>query len=458
MDTYQPMPSHVPVVVVGAGYAGLSAALELTDAGTPCLVVESADRVGGRTLTEQRDVVIDHGGQWVGRTQHHLLALAERFSCPTFHTYETGWHLERWSDGSLARYTGAAPEAAAGIAEYWEVAGRLDELAATIDIDDPTSSPHLEEWDSVTVRSWFDRTVVSPDARRRLDLAVQGVWSTEARDISVFHLLFYIASAGSFEQLMETDGCAQERRFHRGAQSPALAVAEQLGDAVRTSVTVLAMEQDDNGVDVHTDAGDVRAQWVIVATPPPATARIRFRPPLPVDRARWLQRSTMGDVAKVHVVYEAPFWRAEGLSGVATLYGEGSVGVVFDNSPDDASVGVLVAFIYGDRLRSWSASDQEARRQHVLETLTRLYGERAGAPRDYVEKNWPEDAYARGGYTANPAPGAWFEHGARGWRTPVGRIHWAGSETASRWYGYIDGAISSGQRAAHEVLDQEVPS
>jgi monoamine oxidase len=48
-------------------------------------------------------------------------------------------------------------------------------------------------------------------------------------------------------------------------------------------------------------------------------------------------------------------------------------------------------------------------------------------------------------------PGGWTSHGAA-LRQPVGRIHWAGSETATRWIGFMDGAVSAGQRAAREIL------
>jgi monoamine oxidase len=161
----------------------------------------------------------------------------------------------------------------------------------------------------------------------------------------------------------------------------------------------------------------------------------------------------MGDVAKIHAVYDTPFWRAQGLSGQATVYGERSVGVVFDNSPEDASRGVLVAFVYGDRQRSWSALTAGDRQAEVTRLLTELFGAAAASPVDYTEKIWPQDAWARGGYAANPTPGTWLEHGNTGWRRAAGRIHWAGTETASVWNGYIDGAISSGARAAAEILE-----
>ncbi|MDV3125834.1 FAD-dependent oxidoreductase [Mycobacterium sp. 21AC1] len=449
----QALPPAASVVVVGAGYAGLSAALSLQDQGIDVLVLEGSDRVGGRVLSEELDggLIIDHGGQWVGPTQRHLIAAAARFGCPTFPTYDTGDYLELWQDGVCRPFRGSGPVDGFGVTAYEDAIEQIDTLARTIDLDSPTATKHLEDWDSQTVHSFFASITADDDVRTRLALSVQGVWTVEPRDISLFHFLFYVASAGGYEQLMETAGCAQDRRFVRGAQSVALAIAEHLGDRVHVNAPVRQVDQTGAGVQIRTDRGTVSAHRVVVAAAPGAAVRISFNPPLPASRNRWMTRNPMGDVAKVHAVYDTPFWRDQGLSGQGTVYGDPSVGVVFDNSPAGAECGVLVAFVYADRLRHWAARPADERRAEVLSTLQKLFGPRAGDPDQYTEKIWTEDPWAFGGYAANPAPGVWFEHGATGWRNPCGRIHWAGTETASVWNGYIDGAISSGQRAADEI-------
>jgi monoamine oxidase len=453
-DPGRELPAQASVVVVGAGYAGLSAALALHEQATDVLVLEGADRVGGRVSSEvlAGGVVVDHGGQWVGPTQTRLLAAAERFGCATFPTYDTGDHLELWTDGARRPYRGSGPVDGPGIEEYLTAVDVIDAMARTIDLENPSATKDLRDWDSETAQSFFDRTVADKDARLRLALAVEGVWTVEPRDISLFHLLFYVASAGGFDQLMETENAAQERRFVSGAQSVALAIADHLGDRVRLNTPVRHVEQLDDRVIVETDRGSVVASHVIVAASPGAAVRIRFTPMLAAPRNRWMERSAMGDVAKIHTVYPAPFWRAHGLSGQATVYGDRSVGVVFDNSPADGSAGLLVSFVYGERLQRWSTRGAAERRDDVLSTLGALFGDAASNPSQYTEKIWPNDPWARGGYAASPAPGTWFEHGATGWRTPCGRIHWAGTETSSVWNGYIDGAIASGQRAAGEIV------
>lgn len=453
-STAGPLPTAATVVVVGAGYAGLSAALDLHDAGIDVVVLEGSGRVGGRTLSEHLDdgLVLDHGGQWVGPTQTRLLAAAERFGCATFPTYNTGDHLELWTDGVCRPFRGAGPVGAPGVDGYIAATEAIDVLAATIDVQNPTATPGVSEWDSQTVQSYLDHAVPDEDARIRLALAVQGVWTVEPRDISLFHFLFYIASAGGFDQLMETEGCAQERRFTAGAQSVALAIAVHLGDRVHLDTAVRHIHTlDDGTVLLDTARGQIRAQRIVVAAAPGAAVRIPFTPPLPQARSRWMERSPMGDVAKIHTVYSTPFWRDAGYSGEATVYGNHSVGVVFDNSPEDGRVGVLVSFVYADRQHRWSQLSPDQRRTDVLATLTALFGAAAATPTRYAEKDWPQDAWARGGYAANPAPGVWSEHGETGWRTACGPVHWAGAETASVWNGYIDGAIASGQRAAAEI-------
>lgn len=446
-------PGEATVVVVGAGYAGLAAALELDDAGIDVVVLEANDRVGGRTFSERDSggVVIDHGGQWVGPTQREFLGLAERFGVEMFPTYLEGANIERWVDGTQRHFKIAGPEGGPGMAEYLSAMAELDRLAQTIDLERPWGSPGAAELDGETVQSYLERAVAHPDARLRMALAVQSVWTVEPRDISMLHFLFYVGSAGNLDQLMEAEGCAQETRFVLGAQEAARRVAERLGGRVVLNAAVRRIEAAGDGVTVLTDRGPVRAERVIVAVPPSAGKRIVYEPMLPVARRRWLAQSPMGDVVKIHVSYDRPFWRERGLSGEATLYGNSSLGFVFDNSPHDLSAGVLVCFVYAERLGEWRARGAAGRRQEVIDTLVELFGGDAAKPLRYAEKDWAEESFIEGAYAANPTPGTWVEHGPAGWREPVGRLHWAGTETASVWNGYIDGAIASGRRAAREV-------
>ena len=161
----------------------------------------------------------------------------------------------------------------------------------------------------------------------------------------------------------------------------------------------------------------------------------------------------MGSVIKCMAVYDEPFWRRDGLSGIATSL-PGPVQVVFDNTPPKGTPGVLMGFLEGRDARFLGPAPEVERRQAVVGTFARLFGERAATPTAYAEQDWSAEPYSRGCYAGVPTPGTWTAYG-RALREPVGRIHWAGTETATRWMGYFDGAIQAGKRAAGEALDAE---
>jgi monoamine oxidase len=446
---------HTEVAVIGAGYAGLAAALRLHEQGIEVVVIEAAERVGGRIWSERRHgaAPVDHGGQWAGPTQRHLLSLAERFGCATFETWDTGRHLEIWRDGSQLSYRGDSPTSGPGVDEYKRIVALLDDMARRVDLVEPWRTTEFAAWDAQSVEDFVVAQTDDVDAHARLALYVEGLWCAEPREISLFHLLFYMASAGGYDQLMDTAGGAQEIRFRDGAAAPAEAVAALLGARIRLGEPVLGIEYSDDAVTVRTAVAVVRARRAIVSVPPPALAAIDVDPALPTCRHEWLAGNRMGQVAKIHAFYPTPFWRADDLAGIATLYDDGPVGVIFDNSPSDGAEGVLVGFVYGDRVSGWAELDAQDRRAAVLESLAAVVGERARTPVGYTEKNWAHDPHVHGGYEAFATPGTWTRHGRHGWRRPTASLHWAGTETASEWNGYMDGAISSGYRAADEVTE-----
>ena len=159
----------------------------------------------------------------------------------------------------------------------------------------------------------------------------------------------------------------------------------------------------------------------------------------------------MGALMKVEAVYPTPFWRAAGLTGQFLTVG-GPVGYSFDNSPPDGSVGVLAGFVGGDQNLAWGHRSRAERRTAVLAQYVRLFQDkRFGNPIGYFDENWAQSEWSHGGPTAIMGPGTLTRFG-HALRTPVGRIHWAGTETSDYWQGYMDGAVRSGERAAEEIL------
>jgi monoamine oxidase len=444
--------SRVDIAVIGAGLAGLIAARDLRREGRSVVVLEARDRVGGRLLNADigDGKVVEVGGQWAGPTQTRVLALARELGIDTFPTHAQGENLIEWRS-RLVRYEGAMPRVnAAVLLDVGQAQARIDRMAKRVPLEAPWLAPKAELWDGQTFESWLRRNVATGGARDVFRLLVEAVWAADAADVSLLHLLFYTHSAGSFDELIGTEGGAQQDRFVGGSQLLAMKLAAGLGDAVVLEAPVRRIERSESGVRVVADGREVSASAAIVAVPPSLCGRIAYDPPLPAIRDQLTQRMPQGTVIKCMAIYERPFWREAGLSGQATSV-TGPVKVMFDNSPPEGSPGVLLGFLEGRQARELGEWDPEARRRAVVDCFARIFGRQAGDPLDYVERVWAQEEWTRGCYGCYMPPGGWVSYG-RALRAPIGRIHWAGAETATVWNGYMDGAIQSGERAAAEVL------
>jgi monoamine oxidase len=442
------------VVVVGAGLAGLTAARELAGAGLDVQVLEARDRVGGRTLNhsvgDRPEDVVELGGQWVGPTQLEVLALAEELGLETYPTHSDGKNLFEVKLGKVKKYSGTIPMLGPLVmADYGRADLKLKRLIKKVSPEAPWDATKAEELDGQTFETWIRRTTRSTTAREAIAMSCHAVFAVEPSEISLLHVLFYAASAGGWDDLLDTDGGAQQDRIVGGSQLISLRMAEGLGDRVQLSTPVRSIRTDGDGV----VAAEVRARRVIVALPPALAGRIEYDPILPGPRDQLTQRMPMGSVIKTMSIYDDPFWREEGLSGSA-LSLPGPAQVIFDNTPPNGTPGVLLGFLEADDARVLGRMSEAERRDAVTGGLARMFGPQAAKPSGYVEKNWSADPYSRGCYAGVLGPGAWTSFGT--WlRDPIDRIHWAGTETATRWMGYFDGAVQSGKRAAAEVMRSE---
>lgn len=447
------LPTHQSTVaIVGAGLAGLTAARVLTRAEVDVIVLEGRDRVGGRTYSRPASdgTILDLGGQWIGPTQDRLAALAEEVGATTFPTYNIGNNLEFYQDQRYV-YEGAMPLGdPLATMESIEAMLDLNLMSNEVPLDAPWKAPHADIWDSSTVETWIQAHVESRHARQLLTLAIEAVFSAEPRDISLLHLLFYIRSGGNINQLISVTNGAQEQRFHKGSQFISERMAAELGERIFLNSFVHTIFHSQQEVRILSDTCEVNARYAILALPPTLAGRLRYQPALPGYRDQLTQRMPMGTVIKVQCLYERPFWRDEGYSGQVTS-DSGALRITFDNSPANGSPGVLMGFIEGDEGRIWGRKQPEERQAEVLACLTRYFGEQAGHPFAYEELNWAEEELTRGCYAGFLPPGVWTSYG-EALRQPIGRLHWAGTETATIWNGYMEGAVRSGETVAQEIL------
>jgi monoamine oxidase len=443
----------VDVVIVGAGVAGLTAARLLHRQGVSLVVLEARDRVGGRTLSQRvgREV-LDLGGQWIGPTQDRLAALAKELGVETFPQHHQGKKILSWQ-GKQRYFTGDVPWLSTfAMIELLRMRSKFGSLAKTIKPEAPWESPRALELDGMTLETWKQRHLRTRGARLFLDIVTRAVLTSEPRDLSFLYFLSYLRWGQGLDCLISIPNGAQQDRFVGGAQQISERMAGQLGERVRLSTPVFAIEQKADGVVVRTPGEAFEAKRVVVAIPPVLAGRIQYSPALPSARDQLTSRMPMGSVIKYVAVYDRAFWRDAGFSGEA-FSDTGVTVTTFDDSSPDGSQPALVSFSDGDVARVWSERTPEERKQAVIAEFVRFFGPAAANPTAFVEKNWLEEPWSRGCYVGVMGPGTMTARG-NSLREPCGRIHWAGTETATKWMGYIDGAIESGERVAQEIVSR----
>ena len=442
------IPANTDVVVVGAGFAGLSAARDLVRLGHDVVVLEGRDRVGGRSSTTTiAGTPVDLGGTFVGPTQDAVIALAKELGCESVRTYSHGKNLIRWR-GKVRAYRSTIPKLS--LIEMFDVSRiqwRFDRVSRRVPVQEPWTSPIADILDSKTLEQWLRYVHAGASTRNLMAIVARVTWGCEPEDVSMLHAVRYVKAAGGLGRMLDVEGGAQQDRFPDGTQQIALRMAEELGERVVLNAVVRSIERHVDGtLAVGSDRGDVAAKAVIVAVPPAHRAGITFDPALPPEYEKLTEHWPQGNLSKAYAAYDTPFWREDGCSGEA-LSDEGPVFITFDVSPSDSGPGILLGFTDA---RTFDPLPVEQRRERALEGFATLFGDAARHPIDYLDHCWGAEEFAPGGPTAAVPPGSWTMYGP--WlHKPVDGIFWAGTETADQWTGFLDGAVRSGKRAADEV-------
>ena len=451
--------SNVDVVVVGAGASGLVAAQNLVNAGLSVVVLEARNRVGGRLLKLDtiRGGWVDLGAQWVGPTQTRALALLKHLGLKHFDWLpETDpktrtsviWGGSKWvSAGELdvAVKGGPVTITQGDVDDLDQALTKFRALSKTVPPDAPWNAPQAQSLDSMTLDTWLAQNTATAFARRFFTLDT-GADREESPGWTSMLYMCWLDSSSPKEQGPE------DYLVYGGLGQIAPLLAKRLAGRIRLNAPVRSIAQGKDGLTVSTPTESHRAKYAIVAIPPTLTGQIAYDPPMPAVRMQMTQRVPMGTSIKCLAVYPEAFWRNENDQTWIGLGELPTTSYAADSSPPSGTPGVMVSFIEGTRALALASATMEERRKLVLSDYVGYFGPKMAFPTRYYEQNWPALPYTAGAACFFTPPGVLSEPFGPAIREPVGRIHWAGTETATQWMGYVDGAVRAGEAAAHAVL------
>ncbi|MDW5313040.1 flavin monoamine oxidase family protein [Rhizobium sp. PL01] len=412
------------VIVVGAGFTGLSAADALVSAGLDVIVLEARDRVGGRVEAAAfaDGVWMDTGGQFICDEMPNVMALTRRFGVPLAETPLEGAFLVQ-------------PQASAGTGSSFAESGRIRARANRIDPRDPNIA-------GLTAGEWLARQSDPPSAKASYQAMVEGLWCRAIGEIPLWYLIDNdrrtISNGNELQYFAEGT-------IHAAAE----ALAATLGRRLRLATPVVRIARADGSVEVATGAGEtLTARQVIIAVPPVMASRIVHEPGLPAPLTGALAAWESGTVIKALVRYERPFWQDRGLSGMVMW--RDTLGL-FACDVSSAQATALVVFAGGPLAVDWSTKGTAFIETEIRRRLVEALGEAAADVTGLLIRDWVGDPWSGGGYSDVITDLAAYD-AEDILRAGVPPVYFASSELASSFPAYIEGAIIAGREAAVRVI------
>lgn len=529
------------VIVVGAGFSGMSCALALRDSNIHnILILEARDRLGGRVVNEQ--VALDNGqttrwdcgGAYIGPHQNRLLSLIKRFNLDkqTYKVYTQGKNITQYNDEPPIHYDGLIPKQYTidhflSLLDFNHIIRTMDKLASKIDLTDPINKSQftkqeLRYYNSITIDKWVDTIITNCKAKDSFLSAVCGDYCMSGDDISVLTLLIGCKACHSFMNVIENDGGAQDGKLKGfGTYGLLLEIEKYLLKSGRGAgvdiilnnfVSSIKFNENKNAFIVEADIKQKEksiqnttiatnsqnvsylAKYVVVTVPLNLYHTINFIPKSLISNPRrnMINGQKCGYVIKCNVFYKTPFWRKDGFTGM--IFNNGNkwdndmnelIVLSYDDCNLDTNIASLVGFIVGKKAifesTKLSVKDKMQRKNKILKQYAKMFNNDKRFISEcigYVERHWTNESEPLTGGGYGPVPvisqcptkikNVNFKdadskdiddvdlniHKMQTKITDNNRLFFAGSEMATRFASYIEGAIESGQRCAFSIATE----
>jgi monoamine oxidase len=499
------------LIIVGGGISGLAAADALVERGWRVLLLERASRLGGRIRTDRTErEPLEMGPSFVGPTQGNMQALIRRFGLGikyndfpddrlSVNHFDIGFMYRTTFHGT---YT-SVPEIDRAIAA-------LDKLTAqaAANLERPWDLAELAHFDSVSVQQWSDQVLTERQyggfafvMRHLLAIFVRSILSVEPAELSMLFFLYYCARCGGFRYMVTAvDYGPDSQRVREGLDTLVARLAQSIrerGGTIRTDAEVSTIDNaSGDRVGVVVNGEQIFAHRMVVAVPPSAAGAMQYRVPLPEARRRLCAEMQHGSTFKGYVVFDEPWFhhlsaferfrktelrmprldttlRTKQTGALSRMRSMGVIvptgytgytngdfykvswtmdGTWYDSS-GKATQPAIMWFVVGENARQFAELDPEARRAKVFSDLEELF-RGCRFPTDgvrYYEQDWTKPPHDAG--PTEVMREALLTNVGAALREPFGRIHWAGTEAAVHWGGYMEGGVDAGLRAAREAHD-----
>lgn len=429
------LPKKPHVIIIGAGFAGLSAAYHLHKKKIPFTILEARNRIGGRvfshTMDEQEKLVVELGAEWVGNSHTRLQNLCN----------ELGLTLENNQFDTHLIYKGRYAAANAwDYSEGWKT--KFSNLIKGYKKMTDAQKTQLDKMD------WWRYLVNNGCGGMDLDLrelADSTDFGESIRHVSAFAALAEYAESSEKNEM--------DLKIKGGNSRFAEALADNIGrEHILTGHAVTRIDQQPNGGVTVTCAGGkmFKGDKIICAIPTFAVNKIEWRPGFSPERLQALNELQYARICKNPLLFGKRFWGAENFDMVT----DQSPHYFYHATKNQASQkGVLISYTIGDKAAVMANQSDEWRASVIAQTLQPHFGAAAGGDvKALLEKQalyyWGNDEQTQGAY-AIYGPGQWFRVMPILQKSHI-HTHFAGEHLAD-WQGFMEGAINTGEAAAEKI-------